>query len=137
MPANFHEGFSSSDVKPPSERATGLVFAVVAVIVAIVYRQSDLVPWIALAISLALVAVSLTAPLLLTPLNILWFRFGLLLHRIVNPLVMLILFSVVFVPAGWLMRLWRDPLRSRRQVQTYWVERGSDEGQKQSMVNQY
>ena len=58
------------------------------------------------------------APALLRPLNLLWFRFSMLLHRVVNPIVMFTIFAVVFVPGGLLMRLWRDPLRARRDPDT-------------------
>ena len=85
---------------------------------------APIVPWFALSIGLGLAAVSLTRPVLLKPLNIRWFRFGLLLHRIVNPLVMFAVFTVVFVPVGVVMRIWRDPLRLRRPTgSTYWIER--------------
>ena len=56
-----------------------------------------------------LAAVSLIAPVSLKPINILWFQFGLLLHRVVNPVVMFAMFALVFVPAGMIMRIWRDP----------------------------
>jgi hypothetical protein len=94
---------------------------------------------VALAVSLLFVAVSLAAPQLLKPLNILWFRLGLLLHRIVNPVVMLALFTVVFVPAGALLRLWHDPLRARRAgpTGTYWISRKRDSEAAGSMKNQF
>ena len=84
-------------------------------------------------------AASLIVPVLLKPLNIVWFQFGLLLHRVVNPLVMFAIFAVVFVPAGMIMRVWRDPLRSRRTtgVSTYWIERSESGGTEGSMTNQF
>ena len=85
---NFHESYVEGEIKPPSERSTGLAFAAVAVIVAVLSRNSPTVPWIALAFAMGLAAASLFAPALLKPLNILWFQFGLLMHRIVNPVVM-------------------------------------------------
>ena len=60
-----------------------------------------------------LAAVSLIALVSLKPINILWFQFGLLLHRVVNPVVMFAIFALVFVSAGMIMRIWRDPLRLR------------------------
>jgi len=136
---NFHESYRSGDVKPPSERSTGLVFAAVALILAGVWRHAPVAPWVAVAVSAVLLAVSLVAPRLLRPVNILWFRLGLLLHRIVNPIVMLALFVVVFVPAGLLLRLWRDPLRTRRTETggTYWIDRKPDDGIVASMKNQF
>ena len=131
MSSNFHESYAGSEIKPPSERSTGLVFAAVAVIVAVLWRQQ---PHGAVGGARhgrdGLTAVSLFAPVLLKPLNILWFQFGLLLHRVVNPFVMFAMFAVVFVPAGMIMRVWRDPLRSRRTtgVSTYWIERSKSGG---------
>ena len=139
MSKNFHESFASSAVKPPSERATGLVFTAVATIVAVLWRSDPSVHWSALAIAALLGLVSFLAPGLLKPLNLLWFKLGLLLHRIVNPVVMFALFVFVFVPAGALMRLWYDPLRRRRQPEapTYWIDRKPRADAETSMTNQF
>ena len=139
MRTNFHESYAGSEIKPPSERSTGLLFAAVAVIVAVVWRNSATVPWVALGMAAILTTVSLSAPALLKPINILWFQFGLFLHRVVNPIVMFAVFAAVFVPAGAIMRLWRDPLRSRRRTgdSTYWIERKGSAGTEGSMTNQF
>jgi hypothetical protein len=82
---------------------------------------------------------SLAAPKQLKPLNLLWFRFGLLLHRVINPLVMFAMFALVFVPGGLLMRLRHDPLRSKRAGKpgsTYWIDRAAG-AQPGSMTNQF
>ena len=140
MRTNFHERYAGSEVKPPSDRSTGLWFAVVAIIVAGLWRNSPTVFWVALAVGLMLVMVSLTAPSLLKPINQLWFRFGLLLHRVVGPIVMFAMFAVVFVPGGAIMRLRSDPLRLRRRTpgpSTYWIERKTIEETQGSMTNQF
>jgi hypothetical protein len=139
MPGNFHESYAAGETRTPSERSTGLVFAAVAVILALLWRNSAAVPWLALGIAVGLVAISLIAPTLLKPLNILWFRFGLLLHRIVNPVVMFAIFVLVFVPAGMIMRIWHDPMRSRRMRAdaTYWIDRKETSGTAGSMTNQF
>jgi hypothetical protein len=138
MAGNFHESYSAGEIKPPSERATGLVFAAVALIVALWWRTAPGVWW-ALGIAIMLAAVSLCVPRLLRPLNILWFKFGLLLHRIVNPVVMLALFVLVFIPAGAIMRLWIDPLRLRREPEasSYWVPRDNSLPASGPMTNQF
>ena len=136
---NFNDSYAGGEIKPPSERSTGLVFAAVAALVALLWRNSATVPWLALGIAVGLAAISLIAPSLLKPLNIIWFRFGLLLHRIVNPIVMFTIFALVFVPAGIIMRIWRDPLRSRRMraVSSYWIDRKEANGPTGSMTNQF
>jgi len=112
---------------------------VVALIVAAWWRNSPIVPWVALGVAAALGALSFAAPKVLKPLNLVWFRIGLLLHRVVNPLVMFAMFAVVFVPAGLIMRIWHDPLRSRRAGagSTYWIERSSSVQKLGSMTNQF
>jgi len=139
MSKDFHESFAAGEVKPPSERATGLVFAAVALIVAIAWRNSPIVLWSAIGVSAIFAILSLLAPAILRPLNFLWFKFGLLLHRVVNPLVMFAVFAVVFVPAGALMRIWHDPLRSRRErgKKSYWIARQASEDTPRSMKNQF
>jgi hypothetical protein len=139
MSRNFHESYGQANVKPPSERSTGLVFTVVALIVAAWSRTSPVVPWIALGAAGVLVALSLLAPKALKPLNLIWFQIGLLLHRVVNPMVMFAMFVLVFVPAGLIMRIWHDPLRSRRAVPgaTYWIDRTASARNARSMTNQF
>jgi hypothetical protein len=136
---NFHESYGAGEVKAPSPRATGLVFAAVAVIVALLWRNSATILLVALGIAGGLAATSLIAPTLLKPLTLLWFRFGLLLHRIVNPVVMFAIFALVFVPAGIIMRIWHDPLKSRRPrtASTYWIDRKEAGGTAGSMTNQF
>jgi hypothetical protein len=139
MSRNFHETYAPDEIKPPSERATGLVLAGAAVIVAVVWRHSPIVPWAALVVAAVLSVLGMMAPGLLKPVNLIWFRLGMLLHRIVNPIIMLLMFAVFFVPAGYIMRLWYDPLRSVRASgsPTYWIARESGAERAGSMTDQF
>lgn len=138
---NFHESYSpgAGDVKPPSPRSTGIVFAVVALLVALLLRRHETYALVAIGVAVLLLAISFTAPKLLQPLNVVWFKFGLLLHRIVNPVVMLLMFAVAFIPMGILVRLFADPLRLKRPagVDTYWLEPDAAEMKLRSMKNQF
>jgi hypothetical protein len=109
------------------ERNFGLVFAGVFFVIgaAAVWQQSGTAAWwIGLGILCA--AVAWLAPATLKPLNRLWFRFGLLLHRIVSPVMLALMFYAVFTPVGWCMRLLGkrpldlafDPARK-----SYWIHR--------------
>ena len=84
----------------PSERSTGLVFTGVSLIVAYLWRDNPIISITALSAAAVLLVLSLTVPKTLRLLNLVWFRVGLALHRVVNPLVMLSIFVVVFLPAG-------------------------------------
>jgi Saxitoxin biosynthesis operon protein SxtJ len=129
MSQNFHERFERAEIALPSDRSTGLVFAAIAGGVVYVWRSDFTIAVIAGAAALTLVASSLLRPTLLRPLNVAWMRLAHLLSKIVNPIAMLILFALVIVPAGLLMRLGYDPLRKQRLpgVESYWIERGRAE----------
>jgi hypothetical protein len=136
---NFHESYAPGEVKPPSPRSTGFVFVGVALIVAVLFRHSPLIVGIAVGAAAILLALSLTTPNTLQPLNIVWFQIGMLMHRVVNPVVMFLMFAVAMVPAGLLMRLGHDPLRSKRELDasTYWIEPDPAEAKLSSMKNQF
>lgn len=128
MPAKFHEDLRPhTELRGGSDRQFGFVFAGVCSVVALwPLRSGGAVRWPALVLGVFFLAVALTRPPLLGPLNRVWMRFGLLLGRIVNPIVTAVLFFVVFTPAGLLMRaLGKDPLRLKRtpQATTYWIPR--------------
>ncbi len=104
----------------------------------VLFRAQPTVWQVALGIAAALAVVSYLAPSLLRPLNIVWFKFGLLLHRVMNPVIMLVIFLIAFVPFGCLLRWRSDPLRSRRGTgSSYWVEVDAARRQRSSMTNQF
>src|SRR5262245_4137765 len=123
-----HESLEREDtVKGPSNRSFGFVFAAVFLVIGLlplIGGHSVLVWSLATGAAFAVVAVAI--PSILAPLNRLWLKFGLLLHRIVSPVVLGILFFVVITPMGIGMRLFgKDPLRLRidRSTKSYWIER--------------
>ncbi len=139
MSTNFHESFSEADLTPPTERATGTVFSVVALIVAVVFHNTPVV-WIsAAAVACGFAGVSVFAPKLLAPLNRAWFRLSLLLSKVANPIVMGLLYVVAIVPFGLVMQLLRDPLVRKRRptAATYWVDLTGPDEPKSSMKNQF
>jgi hypothetical protein len=136
---NFHEVFAHEEVALPSERTTGFVFAAIAAVFAYEARSYEAAFWTGAIVSAALLAVSLLATRVLCKLNVFWFRLSVLLSHIVTPAVMFIIFVAVFVPAGAVMRIWRDPLASQRtkNAKTYWIERSDTGGAASSMKNQF
>jgi hypothetical protein len=138
-----HEAQRSAheDVKMGSERGFGLVFAVVFAIVGLWPLKAGLEPraW-ALGVAAACLSAGLLLPALLRPLNILWFRFGMLLGRIMTPIVMAVLFYGVVLPIGFIMGLrGHDPLRLRmdRSATSYWIDRTPPGPEPESLRNQY
>ncbi|MDP6786667.1 MAG: SxtJ family membrane protein [Rhodospirillales bacterium] len=126
--SGFHEDFGrAGPVKRSSDRATGLVFAAVFAIIALWPLWSGGTPraW-ALIVAAAIVIVAFALPRALAPLSRAWHGLGQILHKVVNPLVMGLLFYVTVTPTGLLMRLFgKDPLRLRfdREAKSYWIER--------------
>lgn len=122
MGSNFHESLERSELPLPSDRSTGLVFAAVALIVAAIWHSNISVLVVALTLAMILAAISFVAPSILHPLNVLWMRFAMLLSKLINPIVMLLLFAVVIVPNGLIMQRFRDPLRRRKgDSATHWI----------------
>jgi hypothetical protein len=80
----------------------------------------------AVVLSGGLLTVSLVSPVLLRPFNRLWTKIGLLLNKLVSPVVTALLFYLVFTPTALLLRLsGQDPLRLRldKKARTYWIPR--------------
>ncbi len=124
----MHESLECEhEIKGGSDRSFGIVFAVVFGIIAcwpLFHHQQPRV-W-ALITAVVFAAVALSAPQLLAPLNRLWLRFGLLLSRVMNPIIMGVMYCLIFVPIGIGMRLFgRDFLRLKLEpeVASYWIVR--------------
>ena len=137
--SNFHEGYAEERGKPPSDRSTGLVLAAALFLVAVAYREHAIVLWPAGFVAASLLVTSLWAPSRLKPLTAAWFKLSMLLHRVVNPVIMFVIFAFVFVPAGLVMRIWSDPLRSHRRgdTSTYWIDCSSENAKSSSMKHQF
>lgn len=130
----------SEAIKLPSNRSFGLVFCGFFAIVALfpLFFGGSVRLWSAI-ISAAFGLTALFLPLLLTPLNRLWMRFGALLHRIVSPIVLAVLFFALITPFGMVMRmLGKDPLKLRFEpIPTYWVDREPPGPEPESLKNQF
>ena len=121
-----------------SERSFGIVFAVVfAIIGGYIYWTSGVVTWWPFFVASLFIVAAFVFPRLLRWPNHIWFKFGLLLGRIIAPLVMAVVYLLVMAPLGLLMRLLgKDLLRLKldSQCDSYWIER---ETPPQPMKNQF
>lgn len=131
----------ATEVQIGSERSFGIVFFIVFGVVGLwpLKGGGDVRPW-ALGVALAFLAAALVAPRVLRPLNLLWFKFGMLLHHVVTPVVMGLLFFVTVTPVGLLMRATgKDPMRLKRDpaAATYWLRRDPPGPAPETMKNQF
>lgn len=137
-----HERLSADkEVKLGSDRSFGLVFTVVFAVIGAFPLIHGLPPRVwALGIAAGFLLVSLVRPRSLRPLNLLWFKFGLLLHGIVNPVIMGLLFFVTVTPMALALRLLgKDPLKRRLEpaATSYWIIRQPPGPAPESMKNQF
>lgn len=137
-----HENYIDRiETRVGSDRQFGIVFAFFFAIIACIPLLGSREPlyW-SLAIAALFLALAFFAPKLLAPANRLWFRFGLLLHRIVSPVIMALLFYVAITPTGFVMKLFRkDILRLKYDMNTesYWIKREPAEPGTSSYKNQF
>ena len=125
------------ELKKSSNKSFGVVFFIVFIIIAFwpLLNHEAYRLW-AIFISLIFLILGLINSKLLTPLNILWFKFGILLGKIVSPLVMGIIFFVVVTPIALLMKLFKKDVLNLKfnKNNSYWIEKDK---QKSKMKNQF
>ena len=125
------------EIKISSNRSFGIVFFIVFLLIALypLLKGNDLRIW-SLIISFIFLILGLINSKILTPLNRLWFKFGLLLGKFISPLIMGIIFFVVVTPIGIIMRLLKKDLLNLKynKKETYWIDKS---GPKSKMKNQF
>jgi len=126
-----------NDIKIGSNRSFGIVFFIVFLLISIypLINSESIRIW-SLIISLIFLLLGLINSKLLNPLNKIWFKFGLLLGKIISPIVMGIIFFFVVTPIALLMRLIKKDLLNLNfnNNNTYWIEKS---GPKSKMKNQF
>ena len=125
------------DVKISSNRSFGIVFFVVFLLIALypLNYNGEIRIW-SVIISLFFLILGLFNSKILAPLNKLWFKFGILLGKIISPIIMGIIFFFVVTPIALLMRLiGKDVLNLKyNKNKSYWIEKN---GPKSKMKNQF
>ena len=125
----------------PSNKKFGLVFFIFFLILAIyffVYKNLLFLAFFLIFLALIFLILGIINSTLLSPLNLAWFKLGLLMGKIVNPLIMGLLFFILITPIALITKLFgRDELRiKKKNVSTYWVNKDIDKNST-SLKNQY
>jgi hypothetical protein len=136
-----HTPRHASQIQSSSDRSFGFVFAAVFLIIAFypLLNAAGIRIW-AVVISGLFLLLAAFVPHVLAPANRLWTKFGLLLHNIVSPIALGILFFLVVTPTGLLLRLFgKDPLRLRFDpaAGSYWIKRDPPGPAADSLKNQF
>ena len=125
------------DIKISSNRSFGLVFFVVFLLIAFypLINQGEIRIWSVL-ISLLFLILGIINSKILTPLNKVWFKFGIFLGKLISPVVMGIIFFLVVTPIAFLMRMLNKDLLNLKfnKKSSYWIEKTDP---KSTMKNQF
>jgi len=124
-------------IKTSSNKSFGIVFFIVFLIISLypLIKGGDLRLW-SLIVSLIFLILGLTNLIILTPLNRLWFKFGIFLGKIVSPIILGTIFFLIVTPTGLLLRLFgKDVINLKyNNNNSYWIEKT---GPKSNMKDQF
>jgi len=125
------------NIKIGSNRSFGIVFFILFLLIALypMINSEGIRMW-SVILSLIFLVLGLLDSKILNPLNKIWFKFGILLGRVISPLIMGVIFFFVVTPIGLIMRiLGKDVLNLKyNSNKTYWIEKT---GPKSKMKNQF
>ena len=125
------------EVKISSNKSFGVVFFIIFFIIALfpLINDQEIKIW-SLLISLIFLILGLINSKILTPLNKIWFKFGIFLGKIVSPLVMGAVFFLVVTPIAIFMKILKKDLLNLRynNNKSYWIEKNEP---KSKMKNQF
>ena len=128
-------------VKQSSDRSFGLVFAAVFALVGAVswyYGGRHWLWWLGGSVAFGFIA--LMIPRVLAPLNAVWTKLGLLLFKVISPVVLALVFYVTVVPMGLLLRLLGKDLLNlkwQQEIDSYWIVRTPPGPEPDSLRNQF
>ena len=124
-------------IKIGSNKSFGIVFSIVFLVIAFwpMLNGNEINYW-SLAISIVFLILGLINSKILTPLNKIWYKFGILLGNVVGPIVMGIIFFLFVTPTSIIMKLLGKDLLNlkKNNNNSYWIEKNK---QKSKMKNQY
>mgnify|MGYP001372601424 CR=1 FL=1 len=128
---------NQNDIKIGSNRSFGITFFIVFLIISLypLLNSESIRAW-SLIISSIFLVLGFFNSKLLTPLNKIWFKFGLFLGKIVSPIVMGIIFFFVVTPIALLMKILQKDLLNLKfnKNNTYWIKKSDP---KSKMKNQF
>ena len=125
------------NIKLPSNRNFGIVFAIVFLIISLwpLFSQNEVRSW-SLIVSIIFLTLGLINSKLLLPLNKIWFKFGIFLGNFIAPIVMGIIYFFVVTPTGLIMKmLGKDLLNLKKSNKdSYWIKKDNSNS---SLKNQF
>ena len=127
---------SSINIKRKNNITFGILFFVFFLIIGLypLISNEPIRIW-SIIVSLVFLIITIIKPNLFTFLNKLWIKFGILLGKIISPIVMGLVFFFVVTPIGIFIKvLKKDVMSLKRGASSYWITR---EDKIQSMKKQF
>lgn len=132
------------EIESSSDRSFGLTIGGILLLIE-AYRlwssgALDTLGIVLLVIALPLLVFGLVYPKVLAPLNKAWTKLGLIMFKVVNPIIMFAVYVLTIVPIGLIMKMvGKDPLHVKldKSAKSYWVERNPSGPSPDSMKNQF
>ena len=113
----------------PKNKSFGITFSLFFLFIFIViYLYSGFISYVLIFFSFLFFFISLTRPYILYPLNLLWFKFAILLSKIMSPIILLSIFYFLITPIGFVFKIFNiDILKLKfTNHQTYWIKNRED-----------
>ena len=124
-------------IKVSSNKSFGIVFSIFFLLISVYpLLNNDPIYYWSLFVSFIFLVLGLMNSKILSPLNVLWFKFGILLGKIVSPVVMGIIFFLVVTPISIILKIFgKDVLNLKfNNNKTYWIVK---DGPKSNMKKQF
>ena len=124
------------NIKRKDNITFGILFFILFLIIGLYPLKSEgLIRIWSVVLSLVFLIITIIKPNLFTFINKLWIQFGIILGKIISPVVMSLVFFLVITPIGILVRIFKkDVMGLKRGANTYWINR---EDKLQSMKKQF
>ena len=139
---SFHESIQIQRVaRQVSNRSFGLKFSLIFFLCAVwpwLRYGGEIRIWLVY-LSFILAIVAIIADKILSPLNVLWFKLGLMMHSVVSPIIIGVLFYGAVTPLAIIMRVFRQDLLDLKWTgnESYWIKREPPGPKVGSMKKQY
>ena len=121
-----------------SNKSFGIVFVIVFLIIGLypILNESNIKVW-SIIVSILFLILGILNSNILTPLNKTWIKFGILLGYVISPIILSIIFFIIVLPTGIIMRLLKNNflgIKFDKKIESYWIKK---EKELSSMKNQF
>lgn len=107
-----------------SNRSFGIVFFLVFLVIGVFpIKSGGSINYLLVCISIIFLFLGIVNSKLLTPLNKIWFKFGIILGHVLSPVIMGLIFFMVVTPTAFVLKVFRKDVLNLKNnnKKTYWI----------------